>query len=222
MSNIFKYGLIGASGRLGTEVVSLFSEKGNELVFSYDIEGKKADGKPDILIDCSLPAALPETVRLSGEYGVPLVIATTGLSDSDFALLKKLSGEYPVVQSYNYSVGIQVLLKLAGDAKQVLKDWDVEISETHHRFKKDKPSGTAKMIEGLFEERNVNVSSHRLGNVAGDHTVSFGGLGEILSITHRATSRRTFAEGILLSAEFALKKSKGFYSFTDVLFGKDK
>ncbi|GBD87247.1 4-hydroxy-tetrahydrodipicolinate reductase [bacterium BMS3Abin03] len=76
------------------------------------------------------------------------------------------------------------------------------------------------MIQKLFEGKEINTSSLRLGNVPGDHTVIFGGLGEVLSISHRALSRRTFAEGILLSAQFALKKKKGFYSFTDVVFNK--
>ncbi len=124
------------------------------------------------------------------------------------------------MQSYNFSTGIQVMLKLTEMANEKLRDWDVEITETHHRFKKDKPSGTAKMISNVFKGRTVNISSLRLGNVPGDHTVSFGGLGEVLSVTHSATSRRTFAEGIMLSAEFIIKKKNGFYSFTDVIFNK--
>jgi 4-hydroxy-tetrahydrodipicolinate reductase len=134
--------------------------------------------------------------------------------------LKKLSEVYTVVQSYNFSLGIQVLLQLTKLANEKLPDWDVEISETHHRFKKDKPSGTAKMIQEIFGDKEVNTSSLRLGNVPGDHSVNFAGLGEVLSVSHRATSRRTFAEGILKSAEFALKKEKGFYTFTDVVFEK--
>lgn len=222
MTNKIKYGVIGSLGRLGSEVVSLFSEKEHKLVFSYDLEGEKKEDKPDILIDCSLPEVLEKSISFAKRFKAPLILATTGLKESDFSSLKELSGSVPVVQSYNYSVGIQVLLKLSGEAKEILKGWDVEINETHHRFKKDKPSGTAKMIEEIFKGQNVNVSSLRLGNIAGDHTVSFGGLGEILSISHRATSRRTFAEGILISAEFALKKEKGFYSFTEVLFDRDK
>ncbi|HUX62072.1 MAG TPA: dihydrodipicolinate reductase C-terminal domain-containing protein, partial [Ignavibacteriaceae bacterium] len=142
------------------------------------------------------------------------------LSEQQLKSLKSISEEYPVVQSYNYSIGIQVMLKLSEMAFDKLKDWDIEITETHHRFKKDKPSGTAKMIQEVVKEKNVNISSLRLGNVAGDHTISFGGLGEVLSITHSATSRRTFAEGILKSAEFIINKDKGYYSFTDVVFGK--
>ena len=76
------------------------------------------------------------------------------------------------------------------------------------------------MIKEVFNDRDVNISSLRLGNVAGDHTVYFGGLGEVLSITHSATSRRTFAEGILRSAEFAVNQKNGFYSFHDVMFSK--
>ncbi len=219
MTDKFNYGLIGTSGRLGGEVLTVFTEGGNNQVYKYDLDGEKSDGKPDIIIDCSLPDVLERTIAVVAKYHVPLVIATTGLSDAQIELLKKLSEEVPVVQSYNYSIGIQVMLKLADTAKEFLDGWDVEITETHHRFKKDKPSGTAKMIAGLFPEKEINISSLRLGNAAGDHTVSFGGLGEILSITHRATSRRTFAEGILKSAQFALKKKNGFYSFKEVVFG---
>jgi len=215
-----KYGVVGASGRLGTEVINLFNEKKHQLVFAYDIDGEWKNDKPDVLIDCSLPEVFDTSINYACEFNVPFVIATTGLTEENFSLMKKYSKLFPIVQSYNYSLGIQVLLKLTEAAKDVLKDFDVEIIETHHRFKKDKPSGTAKMIQNLFDGKEINTSSLRLGNVPGDHTVSFGGLGEVLSISHRALSRRTFAEGILLSAKFALKKKKGFYSFTDVVFKK--
>ena len=215
-----KYGLVGASGKLGKEVISLFTEHNSELVFSFDIQGDWKQSEPEILIDCSLPEAFDKMISLTKEFNVPIIVATTGLSEENINQLKKFAEKKPVVQSYNYSIGIQILLELTKSAYRKLPDWDVEISETHHRFKKDKPSGTAKMIQNIFENREVNTTSHRLGNVSGDHKVSFAGLGEVLSIEHRALSRRTFAEGILKSAEFALKKDKGFYSFTDVVFEK--
>lgn len=218
MERKIKYGVIGSSGRLGTEVIDTFSEAGHELVLSYDLEGASENGTPEVIIDCSLPDAFPKTIEYIREYGVPLIIATTGLKEEHFGQLKEISANIPVVQSYNFSIGIQVLLKLTGIANEKLKGWDVEISETHHRFKKDKPSGTAKMIGEVFKGREINTSSLRLGNVAGEHVVSFGGLGEVLSISHKATSRRTFAEGILLSAGFVLGKKAGLYSFTDVVF----
>lgn len=219
-SRKIKYGIIGASGRLGSEVKNVLNEAGHELVFQYDIDGEQYIENPEILIDCSLPDVFEKTIGYQSSFHTPLIVATTGLSEQQLSQLKSLSNNYPVVQSYNYSIGIQVLLKLSAIAFDKLKDWDIEITETHHRFKKDKPSGTAKMIQDIVKEKNVNISSLRLGNVAGDHTISFGGLGEVLSITHSATSRRTFAEGILKSAEFVIEKGKGFYSFTDVVFGK--
>jgi len=217
MSNKIKYGLIGA-GRLGSEVEIILNENNYEIVLQEDINGTWQKGNPEIIIDCSLPEAFPKTIEYAQKYNSSLVVATTGLNDSRIMQLKNISEKVPVVQSFNYSIGIQVLLKLTEIAKNILNDWDVEISETHHRFKMDKPSGTAKMIIDVFTDRNIEVSSLRLGNVAGDHTVYFGGLGEVLSIKHSATSRRTFAEGILKSVEFVQSKENGFYTFTDVVF----
>ena len=215
-----KFGIIGASGRLGSEVVKLFNEKDHQKVFAYDLNGEWKNDKPEILIDCSLPMVFDKTIGYASDFNVPFIIATTSLTDNNLELMKSYSKKFPIVQSYNFSIGIQVLLKLTETASAKLPDWDVEITETHHRFKKDKPSGTAKMIKKIFKGKEINTSSHRLGNVPGDHAVSFGGLGEVLTISHRALSRRTFAEGILLSAEFVIKKRSGFYSFTDVVFTK--
>ena len=213
-----KYGLVGASGKLGKEVVTVFADNANELVFSFDISGDWKQSDPEILIDCSLPEVFDKMMTFAKSFKAPLIVATTGLSEENISQLKEYSKQKPVIQSYNFSIGIQILLELTKTAYSKLPDWDIEISETHHRFKKDKPSGTAKMIQNIFEGRNIHTTSHRLGNVPGDHTVSFAALGEVISIQHRALSRRTFAEGILKSAEFALKKEKGFYSFTDIVF----
>jgi len=218
-NSIIKYGLIGSTGRLGSEVVNVFKEKNHKLVYEIDIEKEVKNDIPQVLIDCSLPSAFNKVVELVKQFNIPLVVATTGLTENDLQRLKDLSTRVPVAQSFNFSVGIQVLLKLTEIANDVLKDWDIEISETHHRFKKDKPSGTAIMIKDMLASKPVNISSLRLGNVVGDHTVTFGGLGETISITHHAISRRTFAEGILSSAEFVLKKKNGFYSFKEVIFG---
>jgi len=212
-----KYGIVGASGRLGSEVKNVFSENGNELVFSYSLEGEIQIDTPQILIDCSLPDVMDKTISYIRKFCCPLVIATTSLSNDQLQLLKELSKSVAVVQSYNYSVGIQVLMKLVRLAKEKLPDWDIEIEETHHRFKKDKPSGTAKMIQDIFDGKEINTSSLRLGNIPGDHAIHFGGLGEILTIKHHAISRRTFAEGIIKAAEFALRQKQGFYSFADVI-----
>ena len=215
-----KYGVVGASGKLGKEVVNVFAENGHELVFTFDIQGEWKQSEPEILIDCSLPEVFDNMLEFAKLYQIPVIVAPTGLNEKNINDLKKFSETKPVVQSYNFSIGIQILLQLTKKANELLPDWDVEISETHHRFKKDKPSGTAKMLQEIFKDKQVNTSSFRLGNVPGDHKVNFAGLGEVISLEHRAISRRTFADGILLSSEFALKKQNGFYSFTDVVFSK--
>jgi len=216
--NIINYGLIGSNGRLGCEVAALLSQNGFNLTFEYNKDFVKSDEKPQLIIDCSLPEVFPKTIEFVIQYNTPLIIATTGLSDDNFEELKKISECVPVVQSFNFSVGIQIMLKLVNEVKKIVPDWDNEISEVHHRFKKDKPSGSALMIKNALGKEDVNISSLRLGNVAGVHTISFGGLGEVLSITHDATSRRTFAEGILRSANYVINKKPGLYSFTDVIF----
>ena len=214
-----KYGVIGASGRLGSEVVKLFEEKNHKLVFAYDLEGEWKNENPDLIIDCSLPEVFNTSIEYACELNKPFIIATTCLIEDNVTAMKKHSKQFPIVQSFNFSIGILMLLKLTKTANEKLSDWDVEITETHHRFKKDKPSGTAKMIQNIFEGKEINTSSLRLGNVPGDHSVSFGGLGEILTISHRALNRRAFAEGIYKSAEFVMKKERGFYTFTEVVFG---
>jgi 4-hydroxy-tetrahydrodipicolinate reductase len=212
-----KYGLIGPSGRMGKEIKSLMDEYGNTLIFTYDIDGEWKTGDPEVLIDFSSPDALDKSIGYAADFKIPLVNGTTALKEEHLNKLKILSETVPVVQSFNFSMGIQMLLKCAEILKEKLPDWDMEVSETHHRFKKDRPSGTALMIKNALG-KEINISSLRLGNVAGEHTVYFGGLGEVLSVKHTALSRRTFAEGAVKSAYFVLGKSKGFYTIKDVLF----
>ncbi|HQK11133.1 MAG TPA: dihydrodipicolinate reductase C-terminal domain-containing protein, partial [Candidatus Marinimicrobia bacterium] len=144
------------------------------------------------------------------------ITGVTGYSAEQLEAIRALGQEVPVVQSFNFSLGIQLMLKMVNLLKEPLKDWDVEIAETHHRFKKDKPSGTAKMLAATIG-REVPTSSFRLGNVLGDHSIAFGSLGEIITLSHRTLSRRAFAEGALLSAEFAIRQKSGYFTFTDVL-----
>jgi 4-hydroxy-tetrahydrodipicolinate reductase len=213
------YGLVGAYGKMGREIENVFREAGNELVFKYDKSGTEFTATPEVLVDFSLPDAFDATVEFTNKYKVPLVIGTTGLSENQIKILQEISQTVPIVQSYNFSIGIQMLLKCVEILNENLPGWDIEISETHHRFKKDKPSGTAMMIKNALN-KEVNITSLRLGNIPGDHSVYFGGLGEVLSVSHHATSRRTFAEGVLKSAQFILSKQNGFFSFKDVLFSK--
>ena len=212
-----KYGIIGASGRMGKEIENLMNESGHICVFKYDENGEWKTESPEVIIDFSLPQVFEQTLFYMDKFKVPLVMGTTGLNNQQTNALKELGKELPIVHSSNFSVGIQMLIRCAEMLKENLPDWDIEISETHHRFKKDKPSGTAIMIKNALG-KEINISSLRLGNVAGDHTVSFGGLGEVLSVTHSATSRRTFSEGVLKSVLFVVNKKNGYYSFKEVLF----
>ena len=212
-----KYGIIGPSGRMGKEIKSLMDEYGNTLVFTFDIDGEWLEDTPKVIIDFSSPNAFDKVVDYALKFNAALVNGTTGLKEEHINILKSISKNIPVVQSFNFSLGIQMLLKCTEMLKEKLPDWDMEVSEVHHRFKKDKPSGTALMIKNVIG-KEINISSLRLGNVAGEHTVYFGGLGEVISVKHTALSRRTFAEGAVKSAYFLLDKSNGFYTIKDVLF----
>jgi 4-hydroxy-tetrahydrodipicolinate reductase len=212
----FKYGIIGSSGKMGKEIESVFTDEGNNCVFKYDLDGENIIQKPELLIDFSLPVVFETTIEYSISFDVPLIIGTTGLSSQQLKSLNELSTKVAVVQSYNFSTGIQLLLKCVNAIKNDIEGWDIEIEEIHHRFKKDKPSGTAIMIKNNLSEK-IPISSLRLGNVPGIHTVQLGSLGEVLKIEHQALSRRTFADGVLRSAHFILKKQKGLYSFSDVI-----
>ena len=212
-----KYGIIGYSGRMGQAIEELFSEAGHELVYQKDENGEKEIEKPDVIIDFSLKEAFPETVSLIKDKEVPLVIGTTGLDEADFAKLDELADKVPVIQSFNFSIGINILSELIKKVNQYVdEDWDIEISETHHRFKKDKPSGTAIMLGDLID-RDLEMHSKRLGAEFGEHEIDFASTGEVITLKHRAYSREAFSRGVLLSAENILDLDAGLYSFKDIL-----
>ncbi len=212
-----KYGIIGYSGRMGQEIKRLFSESGHELVYKKDEDGVEIIETPELLIDFSLREVFPETIKIVKEQEVPLIIGTTGLTVSDFEMLKEAAEDLPVIQSFNFSIGINILSELVEKVKQYVdEDWDIEISETHHRFKKDKPSGTAIMLGDLID-RDLEMHSKRLGSEFGEHEIDFASTGEVLTLKHRAYSREAFSRGVLISAEKILDLDAGLYSFKDIL-----
>jgi 4-hydroxy-tetrahydrodipicolinate reductase len=212
-----KYGIIGYSGRMGQAIEELFSEAGHQLVYQKDEAGEKELEKSEVIIDFSLKEAFAETVKVIEQKQVPLVIGTTGLDQDDFAELERLAEEVPVIQSFNFSIGINILSELINKVNQYVdQDWDIEISETHHRFKKDKPSGTAIMLGELID-RDVEMNSKRLGSEFGEHEVDFASTGEVLTLKHRAYSREAFTRGVLMSAEAILDLDAGFYTFNKIL-----
>lgn len=211
------YALVGYTGRMGKEIIETFSEAGHELVIKVDENNFEEHGIPDVVIDFSKPEALKTTVEICRKYSAGLVIGTTALKKNDFELLKELAKNVPVVQSFNFSIGINVLLKFLPEITKSLEGWDIEIIEAHHRFKKDSPSGTAILLKNSLG-RDVPIHSMRIGGLPGDHLIVFGNLGEIIEIKHHAISRKVFAIGALKASEFVLKnKEAGFYTFSQII-----
>ena len=199
----------------------------------------------DALIDFTRPAGTLAHVAVCRELGVRLVIGTTGFTDEQKAEIAEHAKHIAIVMAPNMSVGVNVVLKLLETAARALDSgFDVEIIEAHHRHKIDAPSGTAlKMGEVVAQasgrdlktcavyardghsspdggERNpraIGFSSIRGGDIVGDHTVLFAGNGERIEITHRSSSRATYAEGSLRAARFLVSRSHGLYGMDDVL-----
>ena len=178
--------------------------------------------KPNtVIIDFTNPEAALVYLRAAAKKKAPIVIATTGFNLKQLTEIRRLSRHTPTLLSANTSLGVNVLVALLGRAAEMLgDDYDVEIIEAHHRFKKDAPSGTAKTLgEILKRELNLDVliESIREGDVVGQHTVTFVGPAECLELTHRAGSREIFGSGALRAAKWVIGKSPGLYSMQDVL-----
>ena len=197
--------------------------------------------RAQVVIDFSVPAATLDHLRLAARHGRAMVIGTTGLSAPQRDELRSLAKPIPCVFSPNMSVGVNVILKMIADMAKTLGDeYDLEVVESHHRLKKDAPSGTAlKMAEvlakatnrdldqvgvfarkGLIGERKpgeIGIQSIRAGDIVGDHSVLFGGMGERVEVTHRAHSRDTFARGALRAARWVTTQPPGLYDMMDVL-----
>ncbi len=198
--------------------------------------------KGDVVINFSAPKeAVLDHLRVAVENEKPMVIGTTGFSDEEMEIIRELTAKIPCVMAPNMSVGINVMLKIVKEMASVLGDeYDVEVIETHHHFKKDAPSGTAMRIaqvladtlgrelskegvygrEGIVGERSVKeigIHAVRAGDIVGDHTVLFGGMGERLEITHRTQSREPFVSGALKAARWIINAPKGLHDISEVL-----
>ena len=196
-------------------------------------------------IDCIIAFATPEAtmdcIRDAHADRKPVVIGTTGFDPGQVDEIRRLSQHVPCVMSANMSIGINILLALSQQVAKLLSDgFDIEIVEAHHNQKKDSPSGTALMLgeaiakatnrtfstnavfgrQGILGPRpkdEIGIHAVRGGDIVGDHTIIFAGLGERIEITHRAHSRDNFARGALLAAKFIAKQPAGLYTMQDVL-----
>ncbi len=234
--------LIGARGRMGQAIAAAAKETGATIVAALDVGDDLAAGIAlgDAVIDFSAHSATADVIRLAVAAKKPLVIGTTGHPAAEKAKLAKLAAKVPCVWAGNFSVGVNLLFALTRRAAAVLgSDYDVEVVEMHHRFKKDAPSGTAaRLLEIILEERKltaaalrhgrsgltgertsteVGIHALRGGDVVGDHTVLFAALGERLELTHKASDRAIFARGALRAARWAVGQKPGLYDMQDVL-----
>jgi len=207
--------------------------------FGLKVSAEMPD-KPDVLIDFSLPEGTLEWLGACRKSGLAMVTGTTGLTESQQAEIADAASTIPIVKAANMSVGINVLLKIVAQVARALgDDYDVEISETHHRFKKDAPSGTAVALAKAVcavtgrdygevatlgrggqcprTPGQIGMHSSRIGDTVGQHSVAFGNLGETVTISHAAHTRDTFASGALRAAEWVVGKAPGLYSMQAVL-----
>jgi len=221
-----KIAINGACGRMGRTVARLAKEAGIDVSASIDVleepgVTRTLESRADALIDFSMPEASLARLKECVATKTPAVICTTGFSEPQKAEIAKAAKKIGVVFSSNTSLGVNLLFKIVPEVARMLgKEYDMDIVETHHRFKKDAPSGTAKTLAERMEAatgRKVSVHALRSGDVVGDHRVVFGALGDSIEIIHRASSRDIFAKGALEAATWVAKAKPGLYSMLDVL-----
>ena len=263
---MIKAAVCGAAGRMGRRIIHLMKDdEGLVLAGALERAGHPALGRDagevagigpcgvaigddagkavaeaDVVIDFTSPASTLAHLRAAAEQGKDMVIGTTGFSKEEVERLKIMAPYISCVYSPNMSVGVNVLFKILSVITPILKDYDMEIIEWHHRFKKDAPSGTAMRLaqimaqslgknledltifgrQGITGERpsgQLGIFAVRAGDIVGEHTVLFGGLGERIEITHKAHSRDNFARGALLAAKYVVHADPGLYDMLDVL-----
>jgi 4-hydroxy-tetrahydrodipicolinate reductase len=257
-------GVNGACGRMGQRIIQLAHEdKELSLGAALDAPGHPQLGRDvgevagigplqvpiqaelplerrlDVLIDFSMPDGTMAVLPLCVERRIPLVVATTGHNQTQRKEIEAAAHETAVLLAPNMSLAVNVLMKLVRQTGEVLRDkgFDVEITERHHRFKKDSPSGTALHFarivqeamgqsqlrhgrEGLVGERpthEIGIHAIRVGDNVGEHTIIFSTLGETLELTHRAHTRDCYARGALQAAKFLAGRPAGRYTMNDVL-----
>ena len=244
MSHSLQILLNGAKGRMGQAIIAIAQSENAHVVAGLD-QGddlKKSIGSADVVIDFSFHSVTLSVAKICAEHKKPLIIGTTGHTAEEKKQITEAIKGIPVVWAGNYSVGVTLLNALVRQAARALSQagrWDIEVTEMHHRLKKDAPSGTAETLlkilleerklaadalkhgrEGLVGERplgEIGVHAIRGGDVVGDHTVMFAAEGERIELTHKAANREIFARGAVRAAHWVKGKSAGLYSMEDVL-----
>lgn len=236
--------ITGSKGRMGKALLACAPQHREIEVVGQIDQGddlRAVIGRADVVIDFSSHTATAAIAELCSSHGKAMVVGTTGHDESQKSLITHHASRIPMVLSSNYSTGVNTLFWLTRKAAEILgPGYDLEIVEMHHRLKKDAPSGTAKSLAeilaevrrqqlarvarhgrvGIVGERTaeeIGIHSVRGGDVVGDHTVIFSTLGERLELTHKASSRETFAHGALRAAVWVVGRKPGLYDMQDVL-----
>jgi 4-hydroxy-tetrahydrodipicolinate reductase len=212
--------ICGAKGRMGRTLVAC-AKADPELQVAGEIDaGDALTGDCDVIVDFSVREATAGIARFAAQHQKALVIGTTGHSDAERQAVLEAAKPVACVWTSNFSTGVNALFWLTGQVAALVPDWNIEIVETHHTAKKDAPSGTAKTLQAIIQKaagKDAPAHALRIGDVVGDHTVTFGTAGERLELTHRASSRETFARGALRAAKWAARQKPGLYDMQDVL-----
>ena len=215
-----KIAIIGINGKMGKELANILKEKNYDFFGITKEDNFEIYKKADILIEFTNREANIEHIKIVLNEPRKYIIGTTGFNEEDLEIIKKLSEKTAVFLSYNFSYGLNSILKLLPDLYKHLIDYDLAIYEIHHKFKKDKPSGTSKMILNKLKEVNKNldltIESFRLGGIFGEHVIIFANEGEVIEIKHKALNRKVFAIGVIKAIEFIKDKSVGLYSMEDL------
>jgi 4-hydroxy-tetrahydrodipicolinate reductase len=239
-----KVTITGVRGRMGVILLRCAAQIPEIKVAGQIARGddlRAVIDQTDAVIDFSYHDATPGFADECVRHGKALVVGTTGHSEAQAAQIRKAAEKIPVVWASNYSTGVNTLFWLTRKAAEILgPDFDLEVVEMHHRLKKDAPSGTARTLaeilaevrgeqidkvlrhgrEGLVGQRTrteIGMHSLRGGDVVGDHTVMFANVGERVELTHKASSRETFANGALRAALWVVKQKPGLYDMQNVL-----
>jgi len=250
---MIKVVICGASGRMGQtlgrmvhdapdmELVGGINLKASSFFGAEIVEAKDADAllkktKADVVIDFTIASAVVGNVQVAARNNCALIVGTTGISPDQRAEMEKaINGHVPAVISTNFSIGMSIFQQLVRESARLLKDYDIEVLEAHHRNKKDAPSGTAKTLiqiieeeagarkkqygrEGMTERQNeIGVHVIRGGDIVGDHTVMYSKNYETIELSHRAYDRSVFASGAIVAARWVAGKKPGIYGMSDVL-----
>lgn len=234
-----KIAVIGIQGKMGQVLKSLISNYPEIELFGISRSASESVytslgdcPKVDVICDFSNPNALETYLPFAIEHHIPCVIATTGYTDDQEKLIQDASQTIPIFKSSNFSYGVYVLNQLLVlGIKYLENDYDMDVVDAHHRFKKDAPSGTAKQLLNTIN-RNAKKSYHygtdrdestiplhviRSGNIVGDHSILFSNLVEQIEIKHHALSKSVFADGAIKACQFIVNQKKGFYTMEDLI-----